>query len=171
MQWSFGDILTAVAQITDPNKPALIHGERLITHGDFNVRTNNLARSLLAGGAEPGDKIAFYMRNCPEYSEGIAAAFKASLTHVNVNYRYIDHELVYLLDNADAKIVIYQQEFSESVERIKAQLPLVTQWIETQDSTVHSEVLDTDYERRAHSGDGRISCFCIPVAQPACPKA
>ena len=154
MQWSFGDILTEVAQITDPNKPALIHGERLITHGDFNVRTNNLARSLLAGGAEPGDKIAFYMRNCPEYSEGIAAAFKASLTHVNVNYRYIDHELVYLLDNADAKIVIYQQEFAESVERIKAQLPLVTQWIEAQDSTVHTEVLDTDYERRARSGDG-----------------
>ena len=108
--WSYGDILEAIETVTPDEKSALIHGERQINWGDFKRRTNNLARNLLAAGIEPGDKIAFYMRNCPEYAEGIAAAFKASLTHVNVNYRYIDHELIYLMDNSDAAVVIYQAE-------------------------------------------------------------
>ena len=85
-EWSYGDILEAVEKITPKTQPALIHGNRAISWGDFIIRTNNLARNLLASGVKPGDKIAFYMRNCPEYSEGIAAAFKAGLTHVNVNY-------------------------------------------------------------------------------------
>ena len=154
MTWNFGKILTAVSDIGDPDRPALIHGERIISHSDFHIRSNNLANSLLEGGAKPGDKIAFYMRNCPEYSEGIAAGFKAALTHVNVNYRYIDHELIYLLDNADATVVMYQSEFQGNVDRIRDQLPLVTQWIEVQDCTLHREIHTTEYERRANEGDG-----------------
>ena len=154
MTWNFGKILNAVADIGDPDRPALVHGSRVISHEAFQFRSNNLATSLLAGGAKPGDKIAFYMRNCPEYSEGIAAGFKAALIHVNVNYRYIDHELIYLLDNADATVVMYQSEFQDNVDRIRDQLPLVTQWIEVQDCTVHQQVLPTEYERRANEGDG-----------------
>ena len=78
-----------MAEITPDDRPALIHGDRVIPFGDFARRTNNLAANLLRAGAHPGDKIAFYLRNCPEYSEGIAAGFKARLTHVNVNYRYV----------------------------------------------------------------------------------
>ena len=153
MRWNFGDILDAVTTITDPEQPALIHGDRVFSRAQFDARSNSLARSLLEGGAQPGDKIAFYMRNCAEYSEGIAAAFKAALTHVNVNYRYIDHELIYLLDNADATIVIYQTEFQDSVDRIRDKLPLVKQWIEVQDATIADTTLDTEYEHRATTFD------------------
>ena len=71
-QWIYGDILEAVEKITPEDQPALIHGDRVTNWGDFTRRTNNLARNLLASGVQPGEKIAFYMRNCPEYSEGIA---------------------------------------------------------------------------------------------------
>ena len=82
MRWNFGDILDAVTTITDPEQPALIHGDRVFSRAQFDARSNSLARSLLEGGAQPGDKIAFYMRNCAEYSEGIAAAFKAAQTQI-----------------------------------------------------------------------------------------
>ena len=153
-QWNYGDILNAVDEITPADRPALIHGDRVISHGAFVTRTNNLARSLLQNGAEPGDKIAFYMRNCPEYSEGIAAAFKASLTHVNVNYRYIEHELVYLLDNSDASVVLYHSEFEPFVEQIHGQLPKVKQWIEVEEGHTHSESEDSFYEELVGMGDG-----------------
>ena len=91
--WNYGDIIDGVERITPADRPALIHGGRTISWGEFGKRTNNLALAMLTGGALPGDKIAFYMRNQPEYSEAIAAGFKARLTHVNVNYRYVDHEL------------------------------------------------------------------------------
>src|SRR4030095_7977523 len=136
--WNYGDILDAVDRITPPERLALVHADQRTAWRDFSRRTNNLARALLAHGARPGDKIAFYMRNRPEYSEVIAAGFKARLTHVNVNYRYVDHELVYLLDNADATVVIYSYEFAGHVQAIRGQLPLVRQWIEVADGGVLS---------------------------------
>jgi|Marorgknorr_s2lv_3_1036020.scaffolds.fasta_scaffold01908_2 fatty-acyl-CoA synthase len=147
-QWSYGDILEAVETITPVEQPALIHGERIINWGSFTTRTNNLATNLLAAGVQPGDKIAFYMRNCPEYAEGIAAAFKASLTHVNVNYRYIENELVYLLDNSDAAVVIYQAEFQHYVDDIKDQLPNVKHWLAVDNGKPSS------YEDLVNKGDG-----------------
>jgi len=96
-------------------------------------RSNRLARNLLKNRATSGDKIAFYMRNRPEYLEGLAAAFKARLTHVNVNYRYIENELLYLLDNADATTCIFSGEFIDHVEKIRGQLPGVTQWVQVDD--------------------------------------
>ena len=155
-QWNYGDILNAVDEITPGDRPALIHGDRVISHEAFVTRTNNLARNLLQNGAEPGDKIAFYMRNCPEYSEGIAAAFKASLTHVNVNYRYIEHELVYLLDNSDATVVMYHSEFEPFVEQIHERLSKVKLWIEVEEGHTHSESEDSYYEELVGMGDGSI---------------
>lgn len=146
--WSYGDILEAIETITPDDQPALIHGDRRINWGEFKQRTNNLARNLLAAGIEPGDKIAFYMRNCPEYAEGIAAAFKASLTHVNVNYRYIDHELIYLMDNSDSTVVIYQAEFQEHVDHIRDRLPDVKVWLAVDNGKPSS------YEEMVNAGDG-----------------
>jgi len=152
--WNYGDILTAVDASTPGDRAALIHGDRVTTWADFASRTNNLANAMLENGAQPGDKIAFYLRNCPEYSEGIAAAFKARLTHVNVNYRYVDHELIYLLDNADATVVVYGAEFAHHVESIRSQLPKVRQWIEVDDG--HSGTSNVlNYEDIATAGDGK----------------
>ncbi|MEZ5558156.1 MAG: acyl-CoA synthetase [Pseudomonadales bacterium] len=151
--WNYGDILDGVDAQVPADRLALAHGDRETSWGEFRRRTNNLARALLAGGAQAGDKLAFYMRNCPEYSEGIAAGFKARLTHVNVNYRYVDHELVYLLDNADAVAVIYAAEFAGHVRKIRDQLPGVKQWIEVADG--HPGDPDAAaYEALADSGEG-----------------
>ncbi len=151
--WNYGDILEGVDRVVPPERSAFVHGERAISWGDFSRRSNNLAGNLLAGGAETGDKIAFYLRNCPEYSEGIAAAFKARLTHVNVNYRYVDHELIYLLDNSDATVVIYGAEFAGHVREIRSELPGVRQWIEVADGYPGSED-SLHYEDLVDTGDG-----------------
>ena len=131
--WNYGDIQDAVDASVPPERLALVHGDQQIFWGEYVQRTNNLAANLLANGLQAGDKIAFYMRNRPEYSEGINAAFKARLTHVNVNYRYVAHELIYLLDNADAAVVLYSAEFAPQVAKIRAELPKVKLWVEVDD--------------------------------------
>ncbi|MDE0511899.1 MAG: acyl-CoA synthetase [Gammaproteobacteria bacterium] len=147
--WSYGDIIEGVETIVQPDQPVLIHGERQVNWDAFTRRTNNLARNLLASGVAQGDKIAFYMRNCSEYSESIFAGFKAGLVHVNVNYRYIDHELVYLIDNSDASVVVYGADFQHQVDEIRGQLPKVKQWLVVDDSNP-----DSAYEDMAERGDG-----------------
>lgn len=133
--WNYGDIQDAVDAMVPAERIALVHGEHRTSWGEYVKRTNNLAANLLASDVQAGDKIAFYMRNRPEYSEGINAAFKARLTHVNVNYRYVAHELTYLLDNSDAAVVIYAAEFAPQVAEIRSQLPKVKHWVEVDDGS------------------------------------
>jgi len=130
MGWNFGDILDTVAAVIPPQSPAFIHGERIITWGEADKASNNLARALIARGAAPGDKIAIYMRNRPEYLIALAAGWKARLTHVNVNYRYTPDEVWYIFDNADAQTVVYSAEFRDTVAEIRPRLPKVKTWVE-----------------------------------------
>jgi acyl-CoA synthetase (AMP-forming)/AMP-acid ligase II len=130
MGWNFGDILDAVGPNVPPEAPAFIHGQRVINWGDAVRTTNNMARGLIARGAQPGDKIAIYMRNRPEYLLAVAAAWKARLTHVNVNYRYTPEEVWYIFDNSDAQTVVYASEFRDAVAEIRPRLPKVKTWVE-----------------------------------------
>lgn len=130
MDWNFGDILDAVEPVLPQDSVAFIHGVRQITLGEARRATNNMARGLIARGAKPGDKIAIYMRNRPEYLMALSAGWKARLTHVNVNYRYTPEEVWYIFDNSDAQTVVYASEFRDAVSQIRPRLPKVKNWIE-----------------------------------------
>ena len=139
MAWNYGDILDAVGAVVPADKPCLMHEDTVLTWGDFNRRTNNLALRLLNRGVQASDKVALYLRNHPAYMEGVGACFKARLTHVNVNYRYVDDELWYILDNSDSKVVIYASEFAEHVRALRDRLPKVELWVEVCDGVPEVE--------------------------------
>ena len=153
MAWNFGDILDAVEPVLPQDHPAFIHGPRVVTLGEARRATNNLARALIERGAKPGDKIAIYMRNRPEYLMALAAGWKARLTHVNVNYRYTPDEVWYIFDNSDAQTVVYATEFRDAVTAIRPRLPKVKTWVEV---SANGEVADfaEAFDTLAGAGDG-----------------
>ena len=153
MAWNFGDILDAISPVLDQNAPALVHGTRRISWGDFAKRSNNIARGLIERGAKPGDKLAFYMRNRPEYTELLAAGFKARLTHVNVNYRYKADEVHYIFDNSDAQTVVYGSEFRDIIEEIRPRLTKVKTFLEVSEGNDIAPFAER-YEDVATSGSG-----------------
>ncbi|MCE9650158.1 MAG: acyl-CoA synthetase [Parvibaculum sp.] len=153
MPWNFGDILDAISPVLPQDAPALVHGTRKITWGQTTKRSNNLARALIERGAKPGDKLAFYMRNRPEYVELLAAAYKARLTHVNVNYRYKADEVFYIFDNSDAQTVVYGTEFRDIIEQIRPRLTKVQTWIEVNDGGEIAPFAER-YEDLATKGSG-----------------
>jgi len=130
MSWNFGDLLEGIEAKLPGEAPALIHEERVLSWPEYARRSNNLASALVARGARPDDKLAFYMRNGTEYMETIGAAFKARLVHVNVNFRYRDEELLYIFDNSDARFVVFAPEFRDRVEAIRGRCKKVERWIE-----------------------------------------
>ncbi len=153
MPWNFGDLLDAISEVIPPDAPAFVHGARRISWGETTRRTNNLARELIARGSKPHDKVAFYMRNRPEYCETLAACFKARLTHVNVNYRYKPEEVFYIFDNSDAQTVVYGTEFRDVVKEIRPRLTKVDTFIEVTDGGAAAEFA-VDFEDLANKGDG-----------------
>jgi fatty-acyl-CoA synthase len=153
MPWNFGDILDAISPVLPQDAPALIHGERRITWGGMTARSNNLARALVEKGARPGDKVAFYMRNRPEYMELLCACFKARLTQVNVNYRYKPDEVFYIFDNSDAQTVVYGSEFRDTIEAIRGRLTKVRTFVEINESGEAAPFAER-YETLAMTGPG-----------------
>ena len=125
--WNFGDLLDATAAVVPGDRAALICGPRTITWAEFDARTNSLARAMLAAGLQTGDRVAVLARNVPEYIEIAAAAFKARLTYVNINYRYTTAEIDYVLADSGARAMFYQAEFAEVAGPALAVLTLAVQ--------------------------------------------
>ena len=156
MSFGFGDLFDALDERLPADAPALTHvrgGESFHRGwGDLKRRTNNLGRALRDNGAADFDKVCFLMRNRSEYVEALVACFKARLAHVNVNYRYVDRELHYIIDNSDGVAVLYAAEFRDRVDAIRAELPKVKLWVELDgDPPGRGSV---DYEMLAEGGDG-----------------
>jgi fatty-acyl-CoA synthase len=103
----------------------------------------------------PGEKLAIYTHNRPEYLETFVAALKARLVPVNVNYRYREKELLYLLDNSDAAVVAYESAFADQVAKLRDRLPKVREWLEIGNEG-HGNAFATPYEAVASQSAERL---------------
>jgi acyl-CoA synthetase (AMP-forming)/AMP-acid ligase II len=153
--WNFAELWEAIAD-KFPDAQAQVQGDRRFTWKEFDARADALAHHLLEGGAVHQDKVALYLYNCPEYMEGCYASFKAGLVPVNTNYRYLDDELVYLWDNADAVAVVFHGTFTDRVAAVKDRLPRVRHWIWVDDGTNPKPDWADDYEQVVASAPGRV---------------
>jgi fatty-acyl-CoA synthase len=152
--WTYADIWEAVAAAV-PDRPAQVHGPRVVTWRDFDRRANALARHLIDAGLSQQSKVAAYLYNAPEYLETYYAAFKAGLAPVNTNYRYVADELVYLFDNADAEAVVFHASFADTVEQIRPRLPGVKAWVAVAEPGHPVPAFAADYEAVVAGDPGR----------------
>ncbi len=149
--WNFADAYEAIAaRIRE--RPALVHGERVVTWGELDRRSAALAADLVAAGLGHQAKVACYLYNGPEYVETMVAAFKAAMVPVNTNYRYGGDELLYLFDNADAEAVVFHARFADLLDGIREQLGKVKRWYVVADDTGARPDWATPYEEVASSG-------------------
>ena len=121
-QWNLADCLDEIAAIRG-GELALVQGTRRLGWAEVERRARNLAAWMIERGASHQAKVALYSYNHPAYMEGVWAAMKAALAPVNVNYRYRAEELRYLLENADAEIVIVHEDFAPLLESVRGDLP------------------------------------------------
>jgi len=134
MIWHFADLFETVATMV-PDQRALIGEQRQTTWREYEERAARLAAALAAGGIGADAKVAIYGHNSAEYLEAQFAVFKARAVPVNVNYRYLDDELVYLLDNADAEAVFFDARFAPRLAAIRDRLPGVRLFVQIEDGS------------------------------------
>ena len=152
-EWNFADVWEAIAQAV-PDAIAQAHGERRDDWRTFDRRADGIAARLLAAGLVRHDKVALYLYNTPEYLETAFAAMKAALVPVNTNYRYRHDELIYLWDNADVAAVVFDGEFTESVDALRAKCPNVKLWLQVGHGVLACPLWAANYE------DAAVSCAC-----------
>src|SRR5215475_3253052 len=134
MDGNLADVFESVADAL-PDRTVLIQGERRRTWREFDERAARLAAAFTAAGLKPDSKVASYLYNCNEYSEGVFATFKMRGVAVNVNYRYLEDELVYLLDNSDAEALLFHSSLGDRVAKVRDRAPRVKLWIQVDDGS------------------------------------
>ena len=60
-------LLDANADGGRAGRPAIHHGERVLTYGELQKQVNRLANGLRAAGVDRGDRVLLRMPNCPEF--------------------------------------------------------------------------------------------------------
>ncbi|HUV09988.1 MAG TPA: acyl-CoA synthetase [Acidimicrobiia bacterium] len=162
--WNLADVYESIADVV-PDRPALIAGgSSSRSWREFDLRASRLAAGLVDLGLEPDAKVALYLYNCPEYLESSFATFKMRGVHVNVNYRYLEDELAYLLDNSDAEIILFHGVLGEHVAAVRDSCPKLRAIVQVDDGSPltagalrYEDIIEQHepMERIPRSGDDR----------------
>jgi fatty-acyl-CoA synthase len=124
---------------TEPEYDAIVFGPRRLTYREFDDGAARFASALETAGVAEGAKVALYLHNCPEYLIAQYGAFKHRAVPINVNYRYLDEELIYLIENSDAEALVFHSSLAACVERVRDQLIAVRVLVEVSDDESHLE--------------------------------
>ncbi|MCX7622017.1 MAG: acyl-CoA synthetase [Acidimicrobiales bacterium] len=149
MEFNLAEVNEAVAS-ANPDRECIVHRDRRFTYADFTERTRRLANYLLdqglgahrerdglAGWESGQDHLALYLHNCPEYLEGMVGAYKARVAPFNVNYRYVEEELRYLLRDARASAVVFHSTFAPVLDAVRSQVDGLRVLIQVPDESGH----------------------------------
>jgi len=145
MIWHFADVFDTIASLV-PEQVALINGDTHRSWRDYEDRSARLADALVAAGLKPGAKTAIYAHNSNAYLEAQYASFKARTVPINVNYRYVEHELTYLFDNGDVEAVFFDAKFAPRLAAIRDQLPKLKLFVQIYDGSSETLSGAQDFE-------------------------
>ncbi|HET9470977.1 MAG TPA: AMP-binding protein, partial [Usitatibacter sp.] len=103
----------------DPARVAIVHGTApWATYGDLARRVSRLAAGLRGrAGLVPGDRVALFMKNAPEYLEAMYAIWWAGLVAVPVNAKLHPEELAWIVEDSGARVVF---ESPVDLDRLRA---------------------------------------------------
>ncbi len=105
------------------DKDAIIFYGNALSYREFydNVcRVANALRSIL----EKGDRISFFMPNCPQFNIGYFAALSNGMIAVHTNVMYTERELEYQLNHSGAKAIITLDVLYDRVKAVVDRTPL-----------------------------------------------
>ena len=131
-----------------PERECIVTPTRRLTYAQVAERARRLAsvfhahgfgcrreRATLANHESGQDHVGLYLLNSPEYLEGMFGGYRARVAPFNVNYRYVDDELIYLLDDADAVGLVYHARYAPTLARIRDRLPRLRLLLQVDDGS------------------------------------
>ncbi len=116
MRANVGEFLTRRAYL-NPGSEAFVAPEReqRFTWAELNRRSNRTASMLASLGVGPGDRVALLLMNGVEFMESFFAVAKLGAVVVPLNWRLVPDELAFILQDAGARTLIFDSEFTANV--------------------------------------------------------
>jgi len=148
-EFSLAEVHEAIAA-SRPDADCLVFRDLRLSWADVTERTRRLANHLigeglgvtterpdLAGHESGQDHLAIYLHNGNEYLEAMLGALKARVASLNVNYRYVAEELLYLFRDANASAVVVHSAFTPVLAEVLPELPNLRVILQVPDESGH----------------------------------
>jgi acyl-CoA synthetase (AMP-forming)/AMP-acid ligase II len=93
---------------------AIVDGERRVTYADLRELVTDAARSLIAAGVAPGDRVAIWAPNSIEWIVAALGITTAGAVLVPVNTRFKGSEAAYILARSGARVLFTVRGFLDT---------------------------------------------------------
>lgn len=105
---------------TSPDKPAYIMAQsgEVVTYGELESRSNQIAHMFRVLGLKKGDAIALFMENVPEFLQIAWAAQRAGLYFTAISSRLTASEITYIVKDSDAKVLFTSQGLAQTAKEM-----------------------------------------------------
>ncbi|HEX5838903.1 MAG TPA: amino acid adenylation domain-containing protein [Anaerolineales bacterium] len=112
-----------------PNAIAVIDGDRKLTYGDLNRRSNKLARYLRIQGLKADVPVGICMERSLEMVIGLLGILKAGGAYIPLDPNYPADRLAIMIKDAAPPLLITQAKFIEKLRHLESQIiALDSQW-------------------------------------------
>jgi long-chain acyl-CoA synthetase len=101
-------------------KPAIFWGEESISYDQIWRESQWLAHHLRNEfGVKPGDRVAVWLKNCPEFVSTVFGILLSGATLVPINNFLKPDEVAFILHDSGARVLISDQELAEGTARLR----------------------------------------------------
>jgi len=105
-------------------------GKRVaITWNEFDEMANRISNALINKGIQKGDKVIHLMMNCLEWLPAYFGILRTGAWAVPLNFRFSAEDIRYCADIAEAKALIFGEEFIERIDAIKEHLGTIQDFV------------------------------------------
>jgi acyl-CoA synthetase (AMP-forming)/AMP-acid ligase II len=109
-----------------PRKTALVFYGREISFTELDEASDRFAAWLRGRGVGPGDRVALYLENCPQFAVAHFGALKVGAITVALNPMHKTHELGHELEDSGARVIVAADAGREVVEGVRDRSALDT---------------------------------------------
>jgi crotonobetaine/carnitine-CoA ligase len=113
----------------NPGKVFLYFRDQEVTYKEFDENINKAANVFLDLGIEKGDRVCFFIPNCPEYLYGWLGLAKIGAILVPINTNYKTQETRYILHHSEANTLLVHASLREVVEKIRPETPALKNFL------------------------------------------
>ena len=144
-----------------PQRVAVIHGERRLTWSEVYTRCRRLASALAKQGIGEGDTVAAMLPNIPEMYEAHFGVAMAGAVLNTLNTRLDAEAIAFMLDHGEAKVLLTDREFSDTIEKALARVKKKPLVVDVDDPTYSGgkRLGGAEYEKFIAAGDAAFEWY------------
>ncbi|MFN8215974.1 MAG: long-chain fatty acid--CoA ligase [Solirubrobacterales bacterium] len=120
---------TSLRARRDPDREAVVCGERRVTYAELDDAARRVAGALRASGIRPGDRVAAALKNRVEFLELLFGVARAGAVFVPLNFRLASEEVAYALGDSGARLVVVQAATAAAVaaalDQLEGEVPVL----------------------------------------------